>query len=64
MKTLPHAVNAVCHGYRLMKQDDYFWSIFNPFNPGIVFRGSWGSSVNWLEPKTEPPLPNLACPNL
>jgi hypothetical protein len=29
----------------------------------IVFRGSWVSSVNWLQPKTEPPLANLACQN-
>jgi len=29
----------------------------------IVFRVSWGSSVNWLEPKIEPPSANLACPN-
>ncbi len=29
----------------------------------IVFKGSWDSSVNWLELKIEPPLANLACPN-
>jgi len=28
----------------------------------IVFRGSWGSSVNWLKPEIEPPYENLACP--
>jgi len=29
----------------------------------MVFSGSWGSNLNWLEPKIEPPKGNLACPN-
>jgi len=29
----------------------------------LIFRGSWGSSVNWLEPKAKPQSANLACPN-
>jgi len=29
----------------------------------IIFRGSWGSIENWLEPQAEPPSGNLACPN-
>ena len=46
----------VCHGFRLMKRDDYFWVIFNPFwNEGHYLR-QLGSSENWLEPKTLPPL--------
>jgi len=28
-----------------------------------IFGGSLGSIENWLEPNTEPPLGNLACPN-
>jgi len=39
-------------------------SILTSFKPSIIFGGSWGSTENWLEPKTEPPLGNLACPNL
>jgi len=30
----------------------------------IIFGDSWGSIENWLKPKTEPPLGNLASPNL
>jgi len=40
-----------------------FVSILITFQLSVVFRGSWGSSVNWLEPRIEPPLANLACPN-
>jgi len=32
-----------------------FESILAFFKSSIVFRGSWGISVNWLEPKPEPP---------
>jgi len=32
-----------------------FESILTTFKASVVFRGSWGSSVNWLEPKTKPP---------
>jgi len=39
-------------------------SILTTYKPSIVFRGSWGSIENWLEPKTKPPLGNLACSNL
>jgi len=38
-------------------------SILTNFELSSVFGGSWGSIENWLEPKTEPPLRNLACPN-
>jgi hypothetical protein len=41
-----------------------FGSIFTTFELSSIFGGSWGSNENWLEPKTEPPLGNLACPNL
>jgi len=40
-----------------------FEPILTTFKPIIVFRGSWGSIKNWLEPKIEPPSGNLACPN-
>jgi len=39
-----------------------FESILTSFKPSIIFGGSWGSTKNWLEPKTEPPPGNLACP--
>jgi len=39
-------------------------SILTTLKLGIVFRGSWGSIENWLEPETVPPSGNLACPNL
>ncbi len=51
----------MCLGLRLAKQEDYFWV---NLKSSIVFWGSWGSSVNWLEPKIEPPSANLACLNL
>jgi hypothetical protein len=44
--------------------------IFEPFlttfKLSIIYRGSWGpgSIENWLEPNTESPSGNLACPNL
>jgi len=41
-----------------------FESILTTSKSSIIFRGSWGSIVNWLEPKIEPPSRNLACPNL
>jgi len=41
-----------------------FWSILTALESSSIFRGSWGSIEYWLEPKTEPPLGNLACPNL
>ncbi len=41
-----------------------FESILTTFKLNIVFGGSWGSTENWLEPKTKPPSGNLACPNL
>jgi len=40
-----------------------FESIFTTFKSSVIFRGSWGISVNWLKPKTETPQANLACPN-
>jgi len=33
------------------------------FESSIIFGGSWSSVENWLEPKTETPSGNLACPN-
>ena len=27
----------VCHGFRLMKQDDYFWSLSTTFEASITF---------------------------
>jgi len=39
-------------------------TFFANFELSIIFRGSWGSIENWLEPKTKPPQENLACPNL
>jgi len=28
----------------------------------VIFGGSWGSNVNWLEPKTKPPSGNFGYP--
>jgi len=53
----------VCHLFILTKRDDYFRSILTTFKSNVVFRGTWDSSVNWLEPKIEPLSGNLACPN-
>jgi len=39
-----------------------FGLILNTFESSSIFGGSWGSFENWLEPKTKPPLGNLACP--
>jgi len=38
--------------------------IWTTYESSRIFRGSWGSIENWLEPKTEPPLVNLTCLNL
>jgi len=54
----------VCNGFRSTKRFAYFRIDFDLFKPSIVFGGSWGSTENWLEPKTKPPSGNLACPNL
>jgi len=40
-----------------------FGSILTTVESSSIFGGSWGSIENWLEPQTEPPLENLACPN-
>jgi len=40
-----------------------FGPILTTFKLSIVYRGSWGSIENWLEPKTKPPSGNLACSN-
>ena len=45
----------VCLGCRLTKRDDYLEPILTIFEARIIFRGSLGSSDNWLEPKTKPP---------
>jgi len=39
-----------------------FGSILTTFESSSIFRGSWGSIENWLNPKTKPPSGNLACP--
>jgi len=39
------------------------WSISTTFELKSIFGGNWGSIENWLEPKIEPPLGNLAFPN-
>jgi len=39
-------------------------SILTTFDSRSIFGGSWGSTEDWLEPKTKPPSGNLACPNL
>jgi len=54
----------VCHRFRLRNQVAYFQVDLTSFKPSIILGGSWGSTENWLEPKIEPPLGNLACPNL
>jgi len=38
-------------------------SIFTAFKSSIVSRGTWGSRVNWLEPKIDPLSADLACQN-
>jgi len=40
-----------------------FESILTTFKLSIIFRGSWGSINNWLEPKIKPLSGNFACPN-
>jgi hypothetical protein len=40
-----------------------FGLILTTFDSSSIFRSSWGSIENWLEPKTKPPPRNLACPN-
>jgi len=43
----------VCHEFRLTKRDDYiFGSILTTFVSSVISGASWGSSENWLEPKT------------
>jgi hypothetical protein len=41
-----------------------FESILTTFKSRVVFRGSSDSSDNWFEPRIEPALANLACPNM
>jgi hypothetical protein len=54
-----------CAMPHLDKQSELFIfeSFLTTFKLSIVFRGSWGSIENRLEPKTEPPSGNLAGPN-
>jgi len=40
-----------------------FGSILATFELSIIFGGSWGSIEFLLEPKTDPPSGNIACPN-
>jgi len=44
----------VCQGFRLTKQDDYFWVDFDNFESSSIFGGSRGSIENWFELKSEP----------
>jgi hypothetical protein len=55
-------LNYIVLQFRLLKQNDYFGSMFI-FGLSSIFGGSCGSIENWLDPKTKPPLGNLACPN-
>jgi len=41
-----------------------FGPVLTPFESSSTFGGSWGIIENWLGPKTEPPLENLASSNL
>jgi hypothetical protein len=41
-----------------------FGLILTTYDSSSIFGGSWGSTEDWLEPKTEPQSGNLACPNL
>jgi len=41
-----------------------FGFVLTTFELSSILGGSWGSIENWLEPKIESPLGNLACPNL
>jgi len=36
-----------------------FESILSTFKSSYILRGSWDSSVNWLEPQIEPPKANF-----
>jgi len=40
-----------------------FGSILTTFELSSIFESSWVSIENWLKPKTEPLLGNLACPD-
>ncbi len=55
----------VCHRFRLTNRYALFWDKLNltTFKSSNIFRGSWGSSENWIEPKTKPPSGNIACPD-
>jgi len=37
--------------------------ILTTFESSSIFGGSWGSIENRINPKTEPPLGYLVCPN-
>jgi hypothetical protein len=37
-----------------------FWTTLTTFELSNIFGGRWGCIENLLEPKTEPPLGNLA----
>jgi hypothetical protein len=41
-----------------------FELILTTFKSSGIFGGSWGSSINWLEPKIEPPQANIVYPYL
>ncbi len=53
-----------CHRFRSMKGDAYFRVNFGLLQIKSCLKGSWGSCVNWHEPKIEPPSANLACSNV
>jgi len=53
----------VCHGFRLKKRDDYFSVNFDHFMIEQNFWRQKGQYWRLAQPKTEPRLGNLACPN-
>ncbi len=48
----------------LQSEKIIFKLILFTFELSSIFAGGWGSIENWLEPKIETTLRNLACPNL
>jgi len=43
LKLFSASLYKMCHGFRLMKQDNFFWSILTTFESSIIFGGTWGS---------------------
>jgi hypothetical protein len=54
----------MCHWFRLMNRDGYFWFNFDPFKLSIVLHVEAAEAVvNRLEPEMEPPSANLTFSN-